>query len=215
MCLFLRKMLKRLPQPLHSSLQRVKQKCRSLLNVLLLFSGKHLQQSCTLIFSGGPMDTCTQSAKHLSLLSLFFTLTLLLPLNACGSRPGLTSPSSTPQQMPTASNTVAPGTPQLTQHYDFTEQDSGRTVTYTVTSRFEIILNQQKDPKGNLQVSCSPAGTLGVISNLPSEPPPLYAVRYEGVQAGRCTIKNGTFLLTVKIINLSSTIHRLETKGQE
>src|SRR5258708_5613419 len=88
----------------------------------------------------------------------------------------------------------------LTQQYDFTEQDSGRTVTYTVTSRFEITLNQQKYPKGNLRVSCSRAGTLGAISNLPSETPPLYAVRYEGVQAGRCTIQNGTFLLTVKII---------------
>jgi len=69
-----------------------------------------------------------------------------------------------------------------------------------VTSRFEITLNQQKYPKGNLRVSCSRAGTLGAITDLPAETPPLYAVRYEGVQAGRCTIQNGTFLLTVKIV---------------
>ena len=147
-----------------------------------------------------PMDTFTQSAKRFSLLLIFCTLTLVFSLNACGSQPGLTGSSSTPQQTPTTSSTVVPGTPQLTQQYDFTEQDSGRTVTYTVTSRFEITLNQQKYPKDNLRVSCSRAGTLGAISNLPAETPPLYAVRYEGVQAGSCTIQNGTFLLTVKII---------------
>lgn len=161
------------------------------------------------------MDTCIQSAKRLSLFLAFCSLMLLLPLNACGSQSSLTSASSTPQPVPTASGTVSPGTSQLTQQYDFTEQDSGRTVTYTVTSRFEIVLNQQKYPKKNLQVSCNPAGTLGAVSNLPSETPPLYAVRYQGVQAGMCTIQNGTFLLTVRIIALSSTIEPIETKGQE
>src|SRR5258707_13029158 len=102
------------------------------------------------------MDIYTQSAKRFSLLLIFFTLTLLFPLNACASQPGLTGSSNTLQQTPTTSSTVAPGTLQLTQQYDFTEQDSGRTVTYTVTSRFEITLNQQKYPKGNLRVSCSP-----------------------------------------------------------
>lgn len=160
------------------------------------------------------MDKCTQSAKRFSLRLISFMSMLLPLLNACGSQPGLIGASSTAQQTPTASGIISPGTPQLTQQYDFTEQDSGRTLTYTVTSRFEIILNQQKDPKENLRVSCSPAGTLEAISNLPSETPPLYAVRYQGVQAGMCTIKNGSFLLRVKIIALSSTIDPLETKGQ-
>jgi len=98
-----------------------------------------------------------------------------------------------PQQAPTSSNiplSTTP-TPQLTQQYEFTEQVSGRTVTYTVTSRFGISLNQQKYPKKNIQISCTPPGTLGSISNLPSVRPPLYAVRYEAVQPGLCTIKSG------------------------
>jgi hypothetical protein len=74
-------------------------------------------------------------------------------------------------------------------------------VTYTVTSRFGINLNQQRYPKKNIQISCTPPGTLGSISNLPSIVPPLYAVRYEAVQPGLCTIKNGTFLLRVRIIS--------------
>ena len=110
---------------------------------------------------------------------------------------------TTPQRTPTTPNNHLSATPQLTQQYEFTEQDSGRTVTYTVTSRFGIILNQQKYPKKNMQVSCHPPGTLGSV-NLPSVAPPLYAVRYEGAQPGICTIKNGTFLLTVRIIALNN-----------
>lgn len=98
---------------------------------------------------------------------------------------------------------LLPAPPELTQQYEFTEKDSGRTVTYTVTTRFQIILNQQQYPKRNLQLSCTPPGGLGSISNLPSVTPPLYAVRYEAVQPGLCTIKNGTFLLTVSIIALT------------
>lgn len=98
---------------------------------------------------------------------------------------------------------LLPVTPKLTQQYDFTEQDRGRTLIYTVTTRFQIIFNQQQYPKKNLQLSCTPPGVLGSISNLPSVTPPLYAVRYEAVQPGLCTIKNGTFLLTVRIIALN------------
>jgi len=110
-----------------------------------------------------------------------------------------------PQQTPTSSSiplSTTP-TPQLTQQYEFTEQDSGRTAIYTVTSRFGISLNQQKYPKKNIQISCTPPGTLGSVSNLPSVTPPLYAVRYEAVRSGLCTIKNGTFLLIVRIISLN------------
>ncbi len=106
-------------------------------------------------------------------------------------------------QVPLATPSLLPATPKLTQQYEFTEQDSGRTVTYTVTTRFEIIFNQQQYPKKNLQLSCTPPEVLGSISNLPSVTPPLYAVRYEAVQPGLCTIRNGTFLLTVRIIALN------------
>ena len=102
--------------------------------------------------------------------------------------------NTTPQRTPT---------PNLTQQYDFTAQDSGRTVTYTITSRFEIFLNQQKYPKQNVELSCNPQDTLGSVSNLPSVAPPLYVVRYEGVQPGVCIIKNGNFLLTVRMIALT------------
>ncbi len=98
---------------------------------------------------------------------------------------------------------LLPAPPQLTQQYDFTEHDSGSTLTYTVTTRFEIIFNPQQYPKTNLQLSCTPPEVMGSISNLPSVTPPLYVVRYEAVEPGLCTIRNGTFLLTVGIIALT------------
>ena len=123
----------------------------------------------------------------------------LILLISCASP---ASTKGTTQQTPTTPGGRTP-TPQLTLQYDFTEQDSGRTVTYTVTSRFEIALNSQKYPKNDIQVSCSPQDTIGSVSNLPYVAPPLYVVRYEGVTSGICTIKNGTFRLMVRIIDLT------------
>lgn len=127
-------------------------------------------------------------------------LAILLLVSCAGSGSvAVTTPHLTPTP-PSVQISATPPMPQLTQQYEFTEKDSGRTITYVVTSRFGIILNQQKYPKKQVQLSCTPAGTLGSISNLPSVAPPLYAVRYQGVQPGICTIRNGQFLLRVRII---------------
>ena len=108
----------------------------------------------------------------------------------------LTSPSPTPTlPVPSPTPTIT-----LTQQYDFTAQDSGKTVTYGITTRFEIFLNQQQYPKQNIKVSCAPDGAIGSDTNLPYAEPPLYVVRYEGTQPGPCTIKNGAFILNIKII---------------
>ena len=146
-------------------------------------------------YTGAQQSRARSTVPGLTLLGLAFLL-----LVSCAN-PASTQ-GTTPQRTPTTlANHLSPTpTPQLTQQYDFTEQASGRTITYTVTSRFEIILNQQRYSKKNVQVSCTPPGTLGSVSNLPSVTPPLYVIRYEGVQPGLCTIKNGTFLLTVRII---------------
>ncbi len=145
--------------------------------------------------TGAQQSRARSTVPGLTLLGLAFLI-----LVSCAN-PASTQ-GTTPQRTPTTlGNHLSPTpTPQLTQQYDFTEQASGRTITYTVTSRFEIILNQQRYSKKNVQVSCTPPGTLGSVSNLPSVTPPLYVIRYEGVQPGLCTIKNGTFLLTVRII---------------
>ncbi len=150
------------------------------------------------------METGTHSMERLSRPPLFFAAMLLFLLSACSSQQGQSSVNNTPEPTSTLVGTVSLATPALTEKYEFTEHDSQKTVTYVMTTRFTIILNAQMYPKEKLLVSCNPAGTLGSISNIPSETPPLYAVRYEGIQPGLCTISNGTFLLTVNIIALSS-----------
>ena len=146
--------------------------------------------------TGSQRSRARSTVPGLTLLSIAFLLLLVSCANPASTQ------GTTPQRTPTApSNHLSTTpTPQLTQQYEFTEQASGRTITYTVTSRFEIILNQQRYSKKNVQVSCTPQGTLGSVSNLPYVTPPLYVIRYEGIQPGLCTIKNGTFLLTVRII---------------
>jgi len=138
-----------------------------------------------------------------TLMGLFFILLLSCagPTSTGGTTP---QASITPgNQASIIPGNPTPTAPALTQQYEFTEQDSGRMLIYTVTSRFGIILNSQKYPKENLLVSCQPQGTLGSISNLPSVAPPLYAVRYEGVEPGICAIRNGSFLLMVRIVELT------------
>lgn len=134
-----------------------------------------------------------------------WTLSALTVILLVGCANPVSTQGTILQQTSTSSSIslATTSTPQLTQQYGFTEQDSGRTVIYTVTSRFGIILNQRKYPKKNMQISCTPPGTLGSVSNLPSVMPPLYAVRYEAVQPGLCTVKNGTFLFIVRVISLN------------
>jgi hypothetical protein len=118
---------------------------------------------------------------------------LLLLLSACQAGP--TATPVPPSPTPTAQAAES-------QQYDITEKDSGKTFTYSVTSRFSVILDETKYPEANLRLSCEPNDVLGSISNLPSVFPPLYAVRYEGVTPGKCMITNGSFSVTIVIVDL-------------
>jgi hypothetical protein len=117
------------------------------------------------------------------------------PTAALTPIPPTSTPALTPQSTPM---------PVLTQQYSFTAQDSGKTITYAVTDRFRITLDSQNYPQKDVRVSCTPAGALEPLSNLPPPSPPLYMIQYMVVQPGTCTIKNGSFLLTVIIVQLSN-----------
>lgn len=118
--------------------------------------------------------------------------------------PHLMQPSA-PIGQREATPTTAPATPTpgLTQQYTFTAQDSGKTVRYGVTTRFSLRLHQQQYPPQKLQLSCSPQGALGTITNVPYAAPPFYTAAYQANEAGTCTLKNGNFILTVVIVQSS------------
>lgn len=147
----------------------------------------------------------TRNPAHRCFLPLLIvcTLAVLLLFSACSTLPGTTGVINTLQPKPSITTAVPTGTVPSGQPGGFTENDSGKTYTGVVTSRFGIVLDRNKYPKDQIHVLCSPAGTIGSISNIPSVVPPLYAVRYQGVQPGTCVIQNGTFILYVHIIALT------------
>lgn len=148
--------------------------------------------------------------RKISLMYIPLCLLMLALLAACGA-PGnggsttaganqttTTTVATTTTGQPTSVPTTT--TSGMTQQYAFTAQDSGKTITYGVTTRFSLSLDEQQYPRENLQLSCPTQNALSSISNAPYAAPPLYAVGYETVAAGNCTIKDGNFTLTVVVI---------------
>ena len=92
----------------------------------------------------------------------------------------------------------APSTPAQTAvegQYEIRATDNGRIFEYPITSRVSVILDENKYPKNNL--SCSPEGLLGSISNIPSVMAPLYVVRYEILTTGQCLLRDGDFSVVI------------------
>lgn len=81
--------------------------------------------------------------------------------------------------------------------YTITALDSGNIFIYKPTSRLSVILDDHSYPKANL--TCQPAGILGVISNIPPVNPPFYAARFETLKKGNCLLKDGNFEVTIVV----------------
>jgi hypothetical protein len=89
------------------------------------------------------------------------------------------------------------------QRYQKTLQLNGKTLTVVVTSRVWLAFYQPQYPKQNIQISCQPTQAIDNHSlENASLPPPYYLVGYQAVEPGTCTIKNGKFILTVKVTAL-------------
>lgn len=77
--------------------------------------------------------------------------------------------------------------------------DTGSTYTYRVGSRFTLMLDDARHSLKRLEVVCDPPGAIGSISNVPEAEPPLYAVRFESVRAGECSVVSDDFRVTVRV----------------
>ena len=78
--------------------------------------------------------------------------------------------------------------------------DNGKSIDIWITSRVALILDRTEYPKANLTKVCVPDGVLGEVSNLPIVPPNFYVIRYEGVQLGKCIIRNGQFEVIINVV---------------
>lgn len=79
--------------------------------------------------------------------------------------------------------------------------DAGKDFSIRITSRISLILREEEYPVADLELQCTPVDTLGRISNVPVVPAGYYVFRYEGVRAGVCTVQNGQFVITIKVID--------------
>ena len=87
--------------------------------------------------------------------------------------------------------------PGIDQTYTITAADSGKAYSYPITSRFTVELDAAAYPKTEL--SCTPSGVIGSISNIPAVAPPLYAARFEALAPGTCTLTDRDFLVRISV----------------
>ncbi len=132
---------------------------------------------------------------------LIVTLLGLCTLSACGPS---TSAITSPVAITETASTVAVPTENSSSIaneslYHITAQDSGKTFTYTLTSRFVVTLDERTYLQRNLQ--CEPSGIIGRITNVPSAEPPLYNEQFEAVAAGTCILRDGSFNVTIRAID--------------
>ena len=92
---------------------------------------------------------------------------------------------------PTADSSLRSSQSQLT------EEDNGKTFTYTLTSRFMLFLDDEKYPLENL--TCTPEGIIGYVSNGSLNGPDNYPIMFEAVQSGECLLQNGDFQVHIVV----------------
>jgi hypothetical protein len=125
-------------------------------------------------------------------------LFLIVLLTCCSG----TEQPPTPLPSATAAATLAQqnltsGTAAPSNALEISAEDNGKTFRYTVTTRFSVTLDGTAYPKD--QLACSPEGVIGEISNVPPAKPPLYTARFEAIQAGSCSLKDGSFSVTILV----------------
>ena len=77
------------------------------------------------------------------------------------------------------------------------ESDRGKNFAVTEGDRFTVILDPAKHPPQTLDVL--PRGNLARDAEVPSLPPPLYAVRFRAVKPGTCLLTAKGFLVRIQV----------------
>jgi hypothetical protein len=86
---------------------------------------------------------------------------------------------------------------ELRQQAKIKMEDNGKTFTFAVASRFFVFLDDMNYPATEL--TCSPEGIIGLISNGSLRGPGLYPVMFEGAQVGKCMLTDRDFSVQIEI----------------
>jgi hypothetical protein len=112
-----------------------------------------------------------------------------------------TTPASplTPAEVAAAMHPIesSPLPKAVKSQYEVTANDTGKTYTYPVGVHFSVFLDEEHYPKNELV--CHPGGVIAHAANMPVATLPLYAVRFDTVAPGICTLHNKDFSMTVVV----------------
>ncbi len=106
-----------------------------------------------------------------------------------------------PVPTPTTGSSLLDQPPPLNSPFRVTLAENGQALTYHVTGRFGVFLDQDQYPAN--EYTCLPAGIISWVSNatgLYDADTGLHSVGFEGVQPGTCVLRNEDFSVTIHIV---------------
>jgi hypothetical protein len=103
----------------------------------------------------------------------------------------------------------SPGESEHAPQYEIRESDQGKTFRFDTTTRFSLILDEQKHPQRTLR--SIPQGIVGRESNVPDVEPRLYAARFEAVQPGTCQIVAKDFSVRIIVVEKPDRAMKADT----
>ncbi len=121
---------------------------------------------------------------------------LVSPLAATPAR--LIEPTSGPNPTPTYDSGAATAIAYMRENAQISLKDKGKTLTYTLTTRFIMFLDDDLYPVKELV--CEPKPVIGFVSNGFPRGPGHYPVMYGASIAGECTLSVRDFW--VKIVSM-------------
>jgi hypothetical protein len=80
---------------------------------------------------------------------------------------------------------------------DIQLSDNGKTFSYHLTDRFSVFLDDTKDPVKDL--SCTPDGVIGYVSNGSLGGPGHYPIMFEAVKEGNCRLADHDFHVDIVV----------------
>ncbi len=83
--------------------------------------------------------------------------------------------------------------------HEVTANDNGKVITFPVGVHFSVLLDEEHYPKTGLK--CAPGGVVAHASDMPVAALPLYAVRFDTISPGTCTLSNKDFSATIVVVD--------------
>ncbi len=127
-------------------------------------------------------------------------LAAILAFAATRGNPTLPAPEENQNTTSTSNTSSSTGPMGVNEKVIITEIDTGKTFQYTKTSKFMVILDENKYPLPQAW-NCDPAGIIGYTSNISPDSINHYPVDFQAVKEGICMLTNKDFRVTIEVVD--------------